>query len=132
VRVVSRDGDSTTILVPKEALVRKLAPPGGAGQQGERRGPGGGPGGPGRGGPGGGGFAFGLGDRAELERRTTPIALTDLQVGDFVFAVAEAGSQGDTLRAAVLIKMEAPPGRRGRGQSPSMDFGDIFGGGGPQ
>jgi hypothetical protein len=119
VLVESRDGRPVTILVPKEALVRKLTPSPNPGAEGEGRAR-------------AGGFGFGLGDRAELERRTAPLALAEIAPGDFVFAISEPGSKGDEVRAAILIKMDVPAGRQ-RGGAPSMDFGEgVFSGGGPQ
>jgi len=110
VRIAVREGQEMTLTLGDGALVRKLTPPAGrppggapaaAPAGGERRGPR--------------GFAFALGDRAELERRTTGITLGDVKAGDFVFAVVEPGATGAAARAKVLVKIELPPDRTPRG-----------------
>ena len=75
------------------------------------------------------GFGVGPAERAELEKRTQPLAITDLKAGDFVFAVSEPGKAGSTFPAAVLIKLNIPAGQR---PSRSIDAGswDILPGSG--
>jgi hypothetical protein len=126
VTIVGRENRPVQLTLGENALVRKINPPPAqqppegaaapaAGAAPERRGPR--------------GFAFALGDPAELERRTTAVALADVKPGDFVFAVVEPGATADAARVKVLVKAEVPADRPQRGapsmQMPDMGFGDI-------
>ncbi len=141
VRISTREGRSIALALGADSAVRKLTPaPAGTGGPGAG-GPGaggpspnaaGGPGAPGapeRRGPRG--FAFALGDRTELDRRTTGIALADVKPGDFVFAIVEPGATDTSARVKVLVKFELPAGQeRGPRNSsgPSMNdpgLGDL-------
>jgi hypothetical protein len=144
VTVAGREDRTSTILVTAGTMTRQFAPPppepAGEGAPAAGRGPGG----PGReGGPGrqgwagraggrGGLMGFGIGpaERAELEKRTQPLALADLKPGDFVFAVSEPGAREGAMPAAVLIKVVFPGGQR---PSRPVDAGtwDILPGSGP-
>ena len=129
VRIAVREGQEMTLTLGDGALVRKLTPPAARppGAAGPGAGPASGPGaGPGAGGERRGprGFAFALGDRSELEHRTTPITLGDVKAGDFVFAVVEPGATGAAARAKVIVKIEVPADRTPRGpniQGPPPD-----------
>lgn len=99
-----------------DSLFRRLdiapaaAQPQPAAADGARRGPG--------------GFAFALGDRAELDKRTKPIAIKDVAVGDFCFVVVEPGATAAAASVRIFVKFSLP--RAGQGASgptwPS-DFG---------
>lgn len=112
-------GSSVVLSIPDTALVRKLAPaaPKSATTPtaDERRGPR--------------GFAFALGDREELERRTTTLTLGDIKPGDFVFAIVETGAQTAQPRVRIVVKFEIPADRTPRQQgAPSIGdagMGDL-------
>ena len=145
VQIATPQGQTMVLEVPSTTLVRKLTPRPAA-EQGAAPGAqaGGAPPQPGQGatapgaaapgaGPrrGPGGFAFALGDRSELERRTTAIELAEVVPGDFVFAVVEPGATATTGRARVLVKFDIPADRRParnpgmQAPQPSMDMGDF-------
>ena len=124
VTILGRENRPVQLTLGENALVRKINPPpagppqppaGGAAAPGAGRGPR--------------GFAFALGDPAELERRTTAVELADVKPGDFVFAVVEPGATADAARVKVLVKAEMPADRPQRGapsmQMPDMGFGDV-------
>lgn len=123
VTIVGRENRPVQLTLGENALVRKINPPP-AGQP-----PAGGAPAAAGGGPGPRGFAFALGDPAELERRTTAVELADVKPGDFVFAVVEPGATADAARVKVLVKAEIPADRPQRGapsmQMPDMGFGDV-------
>lgn len=154
-QIAERDGRTVELTLGPGALVRKLVPqmpPAGAGGPGAR--PGGAPpagqrppqgdqaqarpGGPPAQGDGAAperrgprGFAFALGDQRELERRTTPIELSNIAPGDVVFAVVEPGATDTAARVKVLVKFELPADRTPRGpgmQGPGMPQQDPGGG----
>jgi hypothetical protein len=125
VTIVGRENRPVQLTLGENALVRKINPP----PAGQPQQPGGGAPQAGGGGRGPRGFAFALGDPAELERRTTAVELTDVKPGDFVFAVVEPGATADAARVKVLVKAEIPADRPQRGapsmQMPDMGFGDV-------
>jgi hypothetical protein len=126
VTIVGRENRPVQLTLGESALVRKINPPPAA--QGQQPPAGGAPAAAG-GGRGPRGFAFALGDPAELERRTTAVELADVKPGDFVFAVVEPGATADAARVKVLVKAEIPADRPQRGapsmQMPDMGFGDV-------
>lgn len=76
-----------------------------------------------------GGFAFALGDRAELDRRTKPIQLKDVAVGDFCFVVVEPGASATAASVKVFVKFALPraaqPGPSGPTWPSDFGGGDL-------
>ena len=72
-----------------------------------------------------GGFAFALGDRAELDKRTKPIEFKDVAVGDFCFVVVEPGATASAAAVRILVKFSLPrAGQTGpSGPTWPSDFG---------
>lgn len=72
-----------------------------------------------------GGFAFALGDRAELDKRTKPIAFSDVAVGDFCFVVVEPGATASAAAVRIFVKFSLPQGGQPGASGPTWpsDFG---------
>jgi hypothetical protein len=105
-RVTVATGASVRKLVPQQAAAQAGGPP----QRGNT-------------------LAFVLGDRSELERRTTPITLSEIAVGDFVFCVTDVSAGDGASRVSVVVKLERPPTpRRPTGPSVGGDTGPQAGG----
>lgn len=72
-----------------------------------------------------GGFAFALGDRAELDKRTKPIQFKDVAVGDFCFVVVEPGATASAAAVRIFVKFSLPRGGQTGPSGPTWpsDFG---------
>lgn len=72
-----------------------------------------------------GGFAFALGDRAELDKRTKPIEFKDVAVGDFCFVVVEPGGTESAAAVRIFVKFSLPRAGQAGPSGPTWpsDFG---------
>ncbi|MCC6745234.1 MAG: hypothetical protein IT175_15335 [Acidobacteria bacterium] len=121
--VETREGP-VQLSASKESLFRRLdvtpptaAPAAPAADGAQRRGPG--------------GFAFALGDRAELDKRTKPIQIGDVAVGDFCFVVVEPGATASAAAVRILVKLALPRnGQSGQSGQSGPTWPSDFGGSG--